>query len=166
MKKLFFLCLSFLLLGCPPEDPTVFGSQIAFVRLAIYNFDVNIDIVPGEDTFPQFVANDSTLILQLSRTVDPDFTITGDETAETIYIIIPNDLNEIDISEDDWGDLKTFAYTSGTTVNEPVGRITGGAISGQRFSIDNSWEIVGQIEISESFGPTFPLDLTGLFQSR
>lgn len=166
MKKLLLFCFPLLFLSCPPDEPVIFGNQVAFVRLAIYDFDVNIEVVPGEDTFPEFVANDSTMILQISRTVDPDFSRTGDETAETIYIILPDTLNTLEISEDDWDDLKTFAYTSGTTVNEPIGRITGGEIIGQRFSIDNSWEIAGEVQISENFGSTFPLVLTGLYQSR
>ncbi|MEM1359204.1 MAG: hypothetical protein AAGF89_13435 [Bacteroidota bacterium] len=166
MKKLIVLCLPLLCLGCSRDEPTIFGSQISIIQAAFYGFDVDIEIVPGQETFPEFTTNDSTLIIQISRTVDPDFAVSGDESAETILIVLPDSLETLDLSDDDWTDIKTFAYTSNTSVNEPVGRIIGGEVIGQRFSIDNSWELVGQVEISENFGSTFPLDLTGQYQPR
>lgn len=166
LRYFFLLTLSILLYGCPPDSPVVIGNSISIARLAVYDFDVDIDIVPGEDTFTIFTRTDSTLIIQQTRTVDPDISISGDESNQTIYIVLPNTLTEFSFSDGDWAGLKTFAFTSERTVNEPVGRITGGTLTGNRLNIDNSWIIDGVVTISEDFGPSFPLEMTGTFSSR
>lgn len=153
--------------GCIDDNqPFLSGSNIGISKYAIYNFDVDIDIVPGEDTFTDFRQTDSTMILQITRTVDPDISITGDETNQTIYIILPNNLQTINIEDGDWAGLKTYAFTSERTVLEPVGQVIGGQITGQRLSFDESWAIEGTVEISETFDDSFPLELTGTFIAR
>jgi hypothetical protein len=166
LRYLTLFTLSILLYGCPPDSPVVIGNSVSIARLAVYDFDVDIDIVPGEDTFTIFTRTDSTLIIQQTRTVDPDISISGDESNQTIYIVLPNTLTEFSFSDGDWAGLKTFAFTSERTVNEPVGRITGGTLTGNRLTIDNSWIINGTVTISEDFGPSFPLEMTGTFSSR
>jgi hypothetical protein len=166
MKYFSLLLLPLLCLTCTKEEPGIFGSNTTITRLAVYNFDVDIDIVPGEDTFSEFTPTDSTMILQITRTVDTDLNTTGDESYETIYIVVSNDLQTLEISGDDWDDVKSFAFTNERTVNAPLGRVTGGTITGSRLNIDNSWVIDGTVTISEDFGPTFPLELTGTFASR
>lgn len=167
MRYLLLALLAILFTACPSDDDNLLtGSSISVTRLAIYEFDVNVDFVAGEDNFSDFVENDSTLILQITRTVDPDIGLGGDESYETIYIILPVELEEIDISGSDWDDIKTFAFTNERTVNAPVGRVTGGSLIGQRVSFGRDWQVSGQVELSENFGPTFPLDLTGTFSAR
>ena len=166
MRYFSLAILSLLLYGCPPESPVVIGNSINIVRLAVYDFDVDIDIVPGEDTFTEFTRTDSTLIIQQTRVVDPDISMAGDESNQTIYIVIPNTLTEFSFSGNDWSSLKTYAFTSERTVNEPVGIITGGTLNGNRLTTDNSWIIDGTVTISEDFGSSFPLEMTGTFSSR
>ena len=160
------LSLALFSLGCNDDQPFLVGSNIGISRFAIYNFDVDIEVVPGEDTFTEFRTTDSTMILQITRTIDPDISIPGDETNQTIYIILPSDLQTLDISDGDWADLKTYAFTSGRTVNEPVAQVTGGRIVGQRLNFDNSWAIEGVVETSETFDDSFPLEFTGTFAPR
>jgi hypothetical protein len=150
-------------LGCNDDQPFLSGSNINITRLAIYNFDVDIDLVPGEDTFTEFRTTDSTMILQITRTVDPDISTLGDETNQTIFIIVSNNLQTLDIGDGDWATTKTYAFTSDRTVNEPLARVTGGRIVGRRLSFDNSWNIEGTVELSEAFDDSFPLELTGTF---
>jgi hypothetical protein len=157
------LALVLLSLGCNDDQPFLSGSNISITRLAVYDFDVDINIVPGEDTFTNFRRTDSTMILQITRTVDPDISLGGDENNQTIYIILPNNLQTVDINEGDWAGIKTYAFTSERTVNEPVGQVTGGSISGQRIDFDDSWIIEGTVELSEAFDDSFPLELSGTF---
>lgn len=163
-----FIALSLVLfsLGCNDDQPFLTGSNFGISRFVIYDFDVDIDIVPGEDTFTDFRPTDSTMILQITHTNDPDISVAGDETNQTIFIILPNDLQTLDIGDGDWGALKTYAFISERTVLEPVGRVTGGQITGQRLSITDSWVIEGIVETSEAFGASFPLDLTGDYLAR
>jgi len=169
MKQVFISTLLAMILlssGCNDDQPFLSGNNISIARLAVYNFDVDIDIVAGEDTFTEFRPTDSTMILQLTRTVDPDIAVSGDESNQTIYIILPNNLQTLDINSADWAGIKTYAFTSERTVNEPVAQVTGGSITGQRLNIDNSWIIEGTVELSEAFDDSFPLELTGTFSSR
>jgi hypothetical protein len=153
--------------GCLDDDQSsLSGSNIAISQFAIYNFDVDIDIVPGEDTFTEFRPTDSTMILQITRTVDPDISLLGDETNQTIYIILPNTLETVNIGDGDWDGIKTYAFTSERTVNEPVAQVIGGQITGQRLSFDNSWSIEGTVETSEAFDDSFPLNMTGNYSPR
>lgn len=166
MRYLFLLLLPLLFLTCTNEEPGLFGSTVSTTRLAIYGFDVNVEFIDGQDNFAEFSASDSTMILQITRTVDPDLSMTGEESYETIYIVLPDNLQELDISGNDWDDIKSFAFTNELTVNAPVGRVSGGSITGQRLSIDNSWVIQGSVELSEMFANSFPTDLSGTFSSR
>ncbi|WP_020569886.1 hypothetical protein [Neolewinella persica] len=169
MKRILLSTLLALVLlspGCNDDQPFLSGNNIGITRLVIYDFDVDIDIIPGEDTFTEFRRTDSTMILQLTRTVDPDIAVGGDESNQTIYIILPNNLQTLDINEGDWSGIKTYAFTSERTVNEPVGQVTGGQITGQRLTLDNSWLIEGTVELSEAFDDSFPLELSGTFRSR
>lgn len=166
MRYWYFILLPLLFLTCSNEEPGLFGSNVSTARLAIYGFDVNVEFIEGQDNFAEFTASDSTIILQLTRTFDPDIGSTGDESFQTIYIVIPDDQDMIDISGGDWDSIKSFAFTNEETVNAPVGRVTGGNITGQRLSIDNSWIIQGEVELSENFGDGFPTDLSGTFSSR
>ena len=152
--------------GCPVDDDGFSGSSITTDRLAIYGVDVDVTPGAGEDSGVQFSASDSTTVLQITRSVDPDISQTGDEEFETIFIVIPFAAQTLDISGDDWNDTKTFAFTSDREINPPIARVTGGAITGQRLSLDNSWIISGSVELSETFEQTFPTDLTGTFGSR
>lgn len=144
----------------------MFGSSNSTARLAVYGFDVNVEFIEGQDNFAEFTPSDSTLILQLTKTFDPDLGQTGEESFQTIYIVLPDELTVIDISGSDWDSIKSFAFTNEETVNAPVGRVSGGNITGQRLSIDNSWILQGEVELSENFGSSFPTDLSGTFSSR
>ena len=166
MRYCFLLLLPLLCLTCSNEEPGLFGSNISTSRLAIYGFDVNVEFIEGQDNFADFTPSDSTMILQLTKTFDPDIGSTGDESFQTIYIVLSDELQTIDFSDADWDSIKTFAFTNEETVNAPVGRVTGGSITGQRLSIDNSWVIQGEVELSETFGDGFPTDLSGTFSSR
>ena len=153
--------------SCSPlevEGPS--GSSSTLTRLAIYNFDVNVAHVEGQDNFAEFTDSDSTIILQITRTDDPDIGVSGDEFYQTVYIVVPDSLTELQLSGDEWDNVKSFAFTNREQVLAPVGRVTGGSLSGLRLLIDNSWELQGEIEVSESFGTSFPTDMTGIYSSR
>lgn len=167
MRYLLFVLLPILFFGCPSDDDLgLSGSNINVTRLAIYGFDVSVEFIEGQDNFANFSENDTSMILQITRTVDPDISFGGDEGFQTIYILLPIDAQTIDLSGNDWDEITSFAFTNEDTVNPPVGRITGGSITGQRLTIDNSWIINGEVELSETFDESFPRDLSGTFSSR
>jgi len=113
----------------------------------------------------EFSDSDSTFILQITRTADPNSGQAGDERFETIYLVLSNDLTTFTFTDDDWSDVKTFAFRSGQNIEAPVGRIISGTLAGQRQEADDSWFLNGSVEVSEDFGTTFPSFLTGQYDS-
>lgn len=165
MRTLVIFLLPLLLISCTDNDPLVPGASVLTSRLVAYDIDVDVSFTEGEDNTVAFLDSDSTFILQITRTVDPNTGVAEDERFETIYLVLPNDLTAFMFTNEDWADLKTFAFRSGQTIEAPVGRIVSGTLAGQWQETDGSWFLNGSVEVSEDFGPTFPSFLTGQYDA-
>ncbi len=166
MKYPLFLLFSFAVFSSCLDDDAGGGFSTDTTRLAINNFDLNLDTLTGGGLVTVFTPSDSTLILQITRTVDPDLSVAGDESRESIFIVLDNSLSSFEFTETDWAALKTFAFTSGQFVEQPVGTITGGSLLGTRDIASNNWFLEGTVEVSEPFAPTFPLFMSGNYFAR